>query len=99
MRDRAARYSFKKSEKTTPGRAVLVAYVARTPKGKIRLKRIAIRMLGQKEQLVSELPPTDPRYVFENDYKVRKAAHDETRHSARFGAFYDSSARVIYDEC
>jgi hypothetical protein len=98
MRDRAARYSFKKSDRATPSRAVLVAYVVRTPKGKIRLKRIAIRMLGQKEQLVSELAPTDPRYVFENDYKVRKAVHDETRHSARFGAFYDSSARVIYDE-
>ncbi len=97
MKDRAARYSSQRAEKSQ-GRAVLIAYVARTPKGKIRLKRIAIRLQGQKEQPVLELPPTDPKYVFQSDYKVRKAAHDETKRSARYSAFYDSSARVVYDE-
>ena len=97
MRDRAAKYISSKSQKKE-SEAVLVAYVFRTPKGKIRLKRIAIRLRGQKEQPVLELPLTDPRYVFENDYKVRKAAHNETKRSGRFSAFYDSSARVIYEE-
>ena len=96
MRDRAARYSHLKTEKSV-GRAILVAYVVRTPKGKIRLKRIAIRLQGQNEQPVSELPPTDPRFVFKDGYKVRKAAHDETKRSPRFSSFYDSSTRVVYD--
>ena len=97
MGDRAARYSPAKTEKK-PANAVLVAYVIRTPKGKIRLKRIGIRLHGQKEQQIAELPPTDPRYVFENDYKVRKATHDEIKRSAQFSRFHESSARVVYDE-
>lgn len=95
MDNRAARYS-RTTEKDSA--AVLVAYVVRTPKGKIRLRKIAIRIRGKKELRVSELPPTDPRYVFENDYKVRKATHDETRRSAQFSRFSDSSARVVYGE-
>lgn len=95
MGDRASRYS-RTTEKDSP--AILVAYVVRTPKGKIRLRKIGIRIRGKKELPVSELPLTDPRYVFENDYKVRKAAHDETRKSAQFSRFSDSTARVIYEE-
>ncbi len=95
MSNRAARYA--KPEKKTGG-AVLVAYVARTPKGKIRLKRIAIRLHGQKEQPVCELPSEDPRYVFEDLYKVRKATHSEVARSDRFARFRDSSTRVFYGE-
>ena len=97
MGDRAARYAPAKTEKKS-SEAVLVAYVVRTPKGKIRLKRIGIRLHGQREQQISELPPTDPRYVFENDYKVRKATHEVIKRSAQFSRFHDSSARVVYDE-
>jgi hypothetical protein len=97
MKERAARYLSSKNQKGESD-AILVAYVARTPKGKIRLKRIAIRLRGRKEEPITELPPNDPRYVFESDYKVRKSAHDATRRSGRFSAFYDSSTRVIYDE-
>jgi hypothetical protein len=96
MKDRAAKYSASKFDKRR-GDAVLVAYVIRTPKGKIRLKRIGIRLQGMKEEPVCELPPTDPKYVFENDYKVRKATHEEMKRSAKFARFYDSSARVLYD--
>ena len=95
MDDRASRYS-RVLARDSP--AVLVAYVVRTPKGKIRLRKIGIRIRGKKEFQVSELPLTDPRFVFENDYKVRKAAHDETKKSAQFSRFSDSSARVIYEE-
>lgn len=97
MSDRARRYTSPRPEKKG-GNAILVAYVVRTPKGKIRLKRISIRIHGQKEQQVCELPPTDPKYVFESDYKVRKATHEEMKHSAQYSRFQDSSARVIYDE-
>ncbi|MFI5422303.1 MAG: hypothetical protein ACHQ1H_15175 [Nitrososphaerales archaeon] len=98
MADRAARYSFKKqaSEKKGGG-PILVAYVGRTPKGKIRLRRVGIRFQGQKEELVGEAPKDDPHYVFENDYKVRKAAHDLVKKSAKFGRFFDASTRVFYD--
>ncbi|MDG6905843.1 MAG: hypothetical protein JRN20_08675 [Nitrososphaerota archaeon] len=80
------------------GDAILIAYVVRTPKGKIRLKRIGIRLHEKEEEQVCELPPTDPRYVFENDYKVRKSTHEEVRRSRQFARFWDSSARVIYVE-
>ena len=96
LKDRALRYAPKFEKKT--GGAVLVAYVIRTPKGKIRLKRIGIRLQGQKEEPVCELPITDPKYVFESDYKVRKATHDEIKRSAQFSRFQDSTARVVYDE-
>jgi hypothetical protein len=96
LRDRAARYSVKK-ESTKRSNPLLIAYVARTPKGKIRLRKIGIRFEDQKEELVEELPTDDPRYVFENDYKVRKSTHDLVKKSAKFARFYDSSARVSYD--
>jgi hypothetical protein len=99
MSDRAARYSSKKSTSSKKSRGpILVAYVGRTPKGKIRLRRVGIRFEGQKEELVGEAPPDDPRYVFENDYKVRKSAHDLVKKSAKFGRFYDASTRVFYDK-
>ncbi len=98
MGDRAARYSSKKqaSEKKTRG-PILVAYVGRTPKGKIRLRRVGIRFQGQPEELVGEAPKDDPRFVFDNDYKVRKSAHEFVKKSAKFGRFYNSSTRVFYD--
>ena len=99
MSDRPARYAAKKhSTNKKSGGPVLVAYVGRTPKGKIRLRRIGIRFQGQKEEIVSEVPQDDPRYVFESDYKVRKSAHDLVRKSAKFGRFYDASTRVFYDK-
>ena len=98
MSDRAARYAAKKhlTNKKSVG-PLLVAYVGRTPKGKIRLRRIGIRFQGQKEEIVSQVPQDDPRYVFESDYKVRKSAHDLVKRSAKFGRFYDASTRVFYD--
>ena len=63
MKDRASRYAPAKFEKKTGG-AVLVAYVIRTPKGKIRLKRIGIRLQGQKEQPVCEAPTSRPQVCF-----------------------------------
>lgn len=95
MGDRASRYSHVLERDSS---AVLVAYVVRTPKGKIRLRKIGVRIRGKKELPVSELPLTDPRYVFDNDYKVRKAAHDETKKSAQFSRFSDSTTRVVYEE-
>lgn len=92
--DRASRYSHTPEKDSA---AVLIAYVVRTPKGKIRLRKIAIRLRGKKELDVTELPSMDPRFVFESDYKVRKAAHDETRKSAQFSRFSDSTARVVYE--
>jgi hypothetical protein len=59
---------------------------------------VGIRFEGQKEEIVTEAPQDDPRYVFENDYKVRKSAHDLVKKSAKFGRFYDSSTRVFYDK-
>lgn len=99
MRDRATRYAASRSrqERKTPA-TVLVAHVGRTPKGKIRLHRIGIRLQGKKEEVVvSDLPPEDPRCVFEDDYKVRKATHDIVKKSARFSHFHDASTRVFYD--
>ncbi len=98
MADRASRYSAKKQ--ASSGRRsgpLLIAYVAKTPKGKIRLHRIGIRFEDHKEELVDKLPTDDPRYVFENDYKVRKATHDLVKKSAQFARFYDASARISYD--
>jgi hypothetical protein len=99
LSDRAARYAAKKhtSGKKSDG-PILVSYVGRTPKGKIRLPRIGIRFRGQKEEIVTEVPQEDPRYVFESDYKVRKSTHDLVRKSAKFGRFYDASTRVFYDK-
>ena len=96
MSDRAARYSAKKQ---TRGRSnpILVAYVAKTPKGKIRLRRVGIRFEGQKEEIVTSVPTDDARFVFEDDYKVRKAAHELVKKSPKFANFYDSSTRVFYD--
>lgn len=97
MVDRAARYSWKEREKRKFPGTILVAYVARTPKGKIRLQRIGIRMKDKKEEVVSVLPKDDPQYVFEDDYKVRKATHEVVKGSAKFSRFHDSSARVFYE--
>lgn len=96
MADRASRYASKKGSARKSG-PILIAYVARTPKGKIRLRKIGIRFEGQNEELVEMLPAADPRFVFDDDYKVRKAAHDVTKKSSKFSRFYDASARVSYD--
>lgn len=97
MNDRAARYAWKERVGQKYSDTILVAYVMRTPKGKIRLKRIGIRTKDQKEEVVSALPKDDPRYVFENDYKVRKATHETVKRSAKFSRYHDSSARVFYE--
>ncbi len=97
MSGRASRYAALERAKGKPSRSILIAHVHRTTKGKIRLARVDIRINGQKEERVTELPGDDPRYVFENDYKVRKAVHDLVKSSGRFSRFYDCSARVFYD--
>jgi hypothetical protein len=97
MKDRAAKYAKKETNSSKRSGPILFAYVDRTPKGKIRLHRIGIRFEGQKEEVVENLPSEDPRYAFENDYKVRKATHDLVKKSAKFARFYDSSTRVSYD--
>jgi hypothetical protein len=98
LKDRATRYAGKKDSSTGRNSGpLLIAYVARTPKGKIRLKKIGIRFQDQKEEIVDQLPPDDPRFVFENDYKVRKSAHSIVKKSPQFARFYNASARVSYD--
>ncbi len=98
MRDRASRYTSKKRDSSARKIGpLLIVYVARTPKGKIRLRKIAIRFEDEKEEPVEELPTDDPRYVFESDYKVRKSAHDIVKKSAKFARFYNASARISYD--
>lgn len=97
MRDRAARYASIERSRRKPNDTILVAHVRRTPKGKIRLVRVDIRMKDKKEEVVTEVSRDDPRYVFEDDYKIRKVAHDLVKRSARFGSFYDCSTRVFYD--
>ena len=96
MSDRAAKYSSSKKKTTKRPYPLLIAYVARTPKGKIRLHRIGIKFENQDEEIVEKLPSDDPRYVFENDYKVRKSTHDIVKKSAKFSRFYNASARVSY---
>ena len=101
MSDRASRFARKKQQQskgTKTTNPILVAYVGRTPKGKIRLKRIGIRFQGAREEIVSEVPADDARYAFENDYKVRKATHELVKKSPKFSRYYDSSARVFYGE-
>ncbi|MDG6995411.1 MAG: hypothetical protein JRN52_05770 [Nitrososphaerota archaeon] len=97
MDNRAKRYAAIERAKAKTGVALLLAHVKRTPKGKIRLSRVEIRIKDGKEEIVTELPKDDPRYVFEDDYKVRKMTHDLVKRSAKFGSFYASSARVLYD--
>jgi hypothetical protein len=99
MSNRASRYASKERDaqsKKSSGAPLLIAYVKRTPKGKIRLWRIGIRFQGQKEEKIGDLPADDPRFVFESDYKVRKAAHEVVKRSAKFSRFYDASTRVFY---
>jgi len=97
LNDRAARYSSKTKPKPKSVNPILVAYVAKTPKGKTRLRRVGIRFQGQKEEVVSEVSQDDPRFVFEDDYKVRKATHEVVKKSSKFGRFFDASARVVYE--
>jgi len=97
MRDRASRYAAKRQPSGRRSGPLLIAYVAKTPKGKIRLHQIGIKFEGQKEELIEKLPADDPRYVFETGYKVRKAAHDLVKKSAKFARFYNASARISYD--
>ena len=97
MSERAKRYAAIQKSKAKQNDTLLIAHVKRTPKGKIRLSRIDIRISGGKEQVVTELPPDDPRYVFEDDYKIRKMTHDIVKRSGKFSTFYDCSARVFHD--
>jgi hypothetical protein len=98
MKDRAAKYSAIKraSSARKPG-PLLIAYVSRTQTGKVRLRKIGIRFEGQKEEIVADLRLDDPHLALENDYKVRKAAHEIVKKSAKFGRFYDASTRISYD--
>jgi hypothetical protein len=97
LADRASRYASSDRAKNKSGSAIIIAHVHRTPRGKIRLSSVGVRIGGDQEKDVLRLPLTDPRYVFENDYKVRKAAHALVKASGRFSKFHDSSARVFYD--
>ena len=97
MDERAARYAWRERPQQKSSDTTLIAYVVRTPKGKIRLQRIGIRLKGRKEDVVAVLPRDDPRYVFENNYKVRQAAHEAVKRSTKFTRYYDSSTRVFYE--
>ena len=97
MSARAKRYAAIQKSKSKQNDTLLIAHVKRTPKGKLRLSRIDIRISGGKDQVVTELPADDPRYVFEDDYKIRKMTHDLVKRSGKFSAFYDCSARVYHD--
>ena len=44
-----------------------------------------------------KLSETDPRYVFESNYGVRKLVHDMVKKSGRYSKFYDTIVRVVYD--
>jgi hypothetical protein len=98
MNDRAAKYAAMKraSSARKPG-PILIAYVSRTPTGKVRLRKIGIRFEGQKEEMVADLRLDDPHLALENDYKVRKVAHEIVKKSAKFGRFFDSSTRISYE--
>ncbi len=100
MTDRASKYAaVKRASSMKPsGAPILIAYVSRTAKGKVRLRRVAIRFQGGKEEVVAPVPQDDARFAFENDYKVRKAAHDLVKKSPKFSRFYDASTRVSYNE-
>jgi hypothetical protein len=98
MKDRAAKYAaMKRASLAKKSGPLLIAYVSRTPTGKVRLRKIGIRFEGQKEEIVADLRLDDPQLALENDYKVRKAAHEIVKRSAKFGRFYDSSTRISYD--
>jgi hypothetical protein len=99
--DRASRYariSRAKKEKG-PRDALIIAHVTRTPKRKIRLHHAGIVIGSSKEVPVNneKLSETEPRYVFESDYGVRKMAHDIVRKSGRYSKFYDTIVKVVYD--
>jgi len=97
--DRAARYARVSKNLKGPHEAVITAHVRRTPKGKIRLLRVGLSIGSEKEVKVNpdELPENDPRYVSENNYGVRKIAHDLVKKSGRYSRFYDTIVRVVYD--
>jgi hypothetical protein len=100
MKDRAARYS--RLSRTKSQRSLrdtlILAHVGRTPKGKLRLRKVGVVIAGGKEMDVSnELEENDPRFVFESDFGVRKEAHDIVRKSGRYSKFYDTIVKLVYD--
>jgi len=99
--DRASRYariSRAKGEKG-PRTELIIAHVTRTPKGKIRLQNVGIVIGSSKEVSANneKLSETDPRYVFETNYGVRKMTHNIVRRSGRYSKFYDTIVKVVYD--
>ena len=99
--DRASRYARISRAKTEKGPrdALIIAHVTRTPKRKIRLRHVGVVIGDAKEVPVinEKLSETEPRYVFESDYGVRKMAHDIVRRSGRYSRFYDTIVKVVYD--
>jgi len=94
---RAARYR-RIRQPPSPSDWTLIAHLGKTPKGKIRLYSIGITRRGEKERSVSgNLLANDPRYVFDDDYGMRKTAHEIVRKSGQFSKFYDSRIRIVYD--
>ena len=97
MSDRARRYASQKAKSRSP--ALIIAHVHRTAKGKIRLGSVQIVLPGGKEEVVAEnLPKNDPGLAFEDQYDVRKSAHEIVKKSGRFSKFYDSIVKLVYDE-
>jgi hypothetical protein len=136
---RAVRYARRDRVKRADrsDRALILAHVTRTPKGKIRLRRVGISLVGggkkkkTREAIVASIPHAsfssnlfgasitsggdddhsskggsqnitlredDPRLVFDNDFGVRKAAHEMVKRSARYSRFYNSIVKILYDE-
>jgi len=99
--DRASKYArlTKSNAVKGPRAAVITAHVTRTPKGKIRLTRVGITIGDSREVTVhsEKLSDTDPRLAFENNFGVRKEAHDIVKKSGRYSRFYDTMVRVVYD--
>ncbi|SRR5579875_251703 len=77
--------------------AMILAHVGKTPKGKLRLRSVGIVVGKKPEDLVDQVPETDPRFVFETSYGVRKASHDIVRKSGKFSRFYDNIVKVVYE--
>ncbi len=97
MKTRARGYR-RISERSLSSDWTIIAHIGKTKKGKIRLRSVGITRKGQDEKLVFEnLPENDPRFVFEDDYGMRKATHEIVRKSGQFSRFYSSSVRIVYE--
>ena len=96
MTSRAARY--RKPERASGPDTIIVAHIGKNPRGKIRLFSLWLRRKNHKEEpIVQGLPVNDPRYVFDDEYSMRKLSHELVRRSGQYTKFYDCRVRIVYD--